>query len=55
MQAQMIISTPFLSNCLNLWMGCITISLLRFKVYGRQCSVINGIITYILRLNGNSV
>jgi hypothetical protein len=27
---KMILSTPFLSNALKLWMGCITISLLRF-------------------------
>lgn len=31
-QVKMIISTPFLSNALKLWMGCITISLLRLKV-----------------------
>lgn len=39
----MINCTPFLSNALKLWMGCITISLLRLKVKGRQCLVLNGI------------
>ncbi|MBW4082840.1 hypothetical protein [Paenibacillus sp. S150] len=30
LQAKMLLSAPFLSNALKFWVGCITISLLRF-------------------------